>query len=513
MSWLLRAFGGGAAQGAGPAQPLPLPPLLPAARAPPGAAHAPAVLDTAPAGGGAGAQSQAGPSPLRAALSLAALRAIPHAAACAAAPSAATPPAAASPAAAPPAVTPGAAPARRALGEQLGAGNSPPRAASPSQLRPHLPLRASPRLAALTTTTARGAAPACGKARAGEARAGEERPSAPRSVEEMRQRRGSDPELPVGMPTGPWAEKAQAHADINAFCMNIKTHGGGFAVVWGSSDRGNATRSWARGDRCMLACHQHALPHSCKWKLWLEECLEGWAIWSFKGHDVCVAHSHTLVQSREEANAHTAMRSIPESLLVTAKSMVRAGLRVAEVSRWLRHEVEKDGDEVAFNYQDVYSATGASTKERMLDATNLVELLRLREQEHGLFYRTTTDGEGCLKNVFFAMAGAHDIYAVDARHQVVEFDTKVRSATQPPRRARPVRRGGARDAAARAARRRRCASQAQRAFRRSVRRRAIRRRGRRPGQAARRRGGAAGQRRGTAARATHARGQTLTVAP
>ncbi len=67
-------------------------------------------------------------------------------------------------------------------------------------------------------------------------------------------------------------------------------------------------------------------------------------------------------------------------------------------------------------YQDVYTATGASTAERALDATNLTELLHKREQEHKPFYRTTTDEEGGLKTVFFEMQGAREIYAVDAKH-------------------------------------------------------------------------------------------------
>jgi CTP-dependent riboflavin kinase len=104
------------------------------------------------------------------------------------------------------------------------------------------------------------------------------------------------------------------------------------------------------------------------------------------------------------------MRSIPEALLLIAKSMVHAGVRVSDANRYLRREVETKGGEVTWTYQDVYHATGASTAERALDATNLTEMLQRREQEQGLFYRTTMDGEGCLQNVFFEMQGAHEIY-------------------------------------------------------------------------------------------------------
>ena len=53
------------------------------------------------------------------------------------------------------------------------------------------------------------------------------------------------------------------------------------------------------------------------------------------------------------------------------------------------------------------------------------------EQEENLFFRAQTDIEGCLTSVFFAMPGAHEIYAVDMDHQVVELDTKVHCLRQP----------------------------------------------------------------------------------
>jgi hypothetical protein len=214
-----------------------------------------------------------------------------------------------------------------------------------------------------------------------------------RTLKEMVLRRGFDVDLPKGTPTGPWATPAQALAELNAFFSNPKTGDGGFAVSWGSTRKGVATTAWRRGDQKLLVCHERGLPHCCKWRLWVEECVEGWVIYKFAGHDELRAHSHELVQSREEANAHSSMRSIPEALLPIAKSMVASGVRPSDVNRWLQREVETEGKEVTFNYMDVYHATGASTTERAMDATNLAELMRQREQEQGLFYCTTTDGE------------------------------------------------------------------------------------------------------------------------
>jgi hypothetical protein len=235
--------------------------------------------------------------------------------------------------------------------------------------------------------------------------------------------------LPLGFPTGPWETADAALVEIHKFTKNTKTDGGGFACVWGGRRDGTDTRGWERGVQKKLICHEHGQPHCCKWNLWLEHCVEGWAIFTFSWHDSAAgaAHSHALLQTQAEANARPQMRGIPEEHLAAAKNMVAAGASPKAAWQFLQYVVLAEGKEVTFTYQDVYHATGASTKQRALDATNLVETLRQREQEQGLFYRTQSDEEGCLKNVFYAMPGAHELYAVDAEHQVVEFDTKVRA--------------------------------------------------------------------------------------
>ena len=332
-----------------------------------------------------------------------------------------------------PRARPATAAASRALLDAIGAGSAcqratPEREAADSTAR--LIQRESPRLAARAN-----ACPAAGLAVAG----GIAEPcgsGARRSVQQLRLKHAA-PSLPCGFPTGPWQTDKAALDEINTFTTDTRTDSGGFAVGWGSKKAATSAAGWARGTRKKVICHQHKEPHHCKWSMWLEECVEGWVVSDLSGHndDIGESHSHLLAQTREEANAHAAMRSIPEELLPTAKSMVAAGLRVADVVRWLIRQVKATGDEVAFNYMDVYHATGASTVERALDATNMMEALRQREQQDGLFFRSQTDSEGCLKSVFFAMHGAHEIYAVDAKRQVVEIDTKVCCACQPtPRR-------------------------------------------------------------------------------
>ena len=206
--------------------------------------------------------------------------------------------------------------------------------------------------------------------------------------------------LPVGMPTGPWQDAESAKAELKAWCMDLKTAGGGWGITWG----GVRAASSRRGTERKLVCHLHGglRVAPCKWRLSLEECVGGWVVSAHVPHSEGCAHSHTLTQSTAEANAHTAMRSIPADLLPQAKSLAAAGIATKSVLTWLKHTVTVRGEEVTFEYMDVYHAVGASTAERALDATNLVEALRQREQEQKLFSRTTNDKDGFLDKVGYS---------------------------------------------------------------------------------------------------------------
>jgi hypothetical protein len=231
----------------------------------------------------------------------------------------------------------------------------------------------------------------------------------------------------VEMPTGPFATDELAKAEINAWAGDRGTAGGGFGVFWSSLKPAVLSGRGSRGILHRLACHNNSLKHGkCTWSLVLEECQEGWAIRSFHPHDGAESgHNHPLIQTAVEARARSSMREIPRELVDIGKALVLSGVQPNQVFRFLKEQAEKDGAEALFTYQDVYHACGASTGERRLDATNLVEMLNKREMEEGLFQRTTTDESGCLKEVFFVMEGATEVYANAPEKQVVEIDHKV----------------------------------------------------------------------------------------
>lgn len=238
------------------------------------------------------------------------------------------------------------------------------------------------------------------------------------------------PDLPLGFPTGPWADRETAKTEIAAFCRDPSTGGGGHGVVWKQLRAGNDVH----GAQCALACHEHKNT-GCKWRVTFEETLEGWTPYSTFGD-----HSaHALAQSVEEANVHKAMRDIPSELVQHAKNMADSGIPVCAIDRFLRHQVMLRRDVPTWTYQDVYHLVGASTRQRAMDATGFCEQLFEREHRTGLFQRRKTDADGCLSHVFFVMEGAHELISIDPDNVVVELDTKARAAPLAPlRQASPL---------------------------------------------------------------------------
>jgi len=263
----------------------------------------------------------------------------------------------------------------------------------------------------------------------------------PRRVAQLRplklMRMGEDEHLAerlreMEVPTGPWQTDELAKVDINAWALKRNLAGGGWAVFWSSLKPALISPRGAAHDRgCLhtLACHNRRNSITpCTWTLTLEECQEGWAIRSYHPHDGEESgHNHSLIHTAVEAKARSSMRDIPRDLVDIGKALIQAGVEPSRVFTFLKQQAERDGAEALFTYQDVYHACGASTGERRLDATNLVEMLRTREMEEGLFQRTTTNESGCLKEVFFEMKGATEVYANAPEKQLVEIDHKVRS--------------------------------------------------------------------------------------
>ena len=256
----------------------------------------------------------------------------------------------------------------------------------------------------------------------------------PRSIAKMRvgdEKRGV-PDWPTDAPAGPWDSVTAAKSAIDAWA--VVRPSGGFAVVKsttrdGVGEPGTAGR-WDRGRRQVLECHDRKT--GCKWGVTLEHCNEGWAVYRFSAHPGTEnGHNHSLTTSLQEALTRPTMRNVPPELVETGKELYREGMGAAHIFRWMRSHVTAEGKTAHFHVRDVEYAVGATTGEKRFDATNLVERLRQREVDQGLFHRVQTNGEGQLTHVFMQAAGSHAIYANEVERQVVEIDTKVRAHIMP----------------------------------------------------------------------------------
>lgn len=177
-----------------------------------------------------------------------------------------------------------------------------------------------------------------------------------------------------------------------------------------------------RGARNTFGCNGRA-KCGCTWQLTLEFTEEGWVV-----QNTHALHTgHMLPTTLAESNATAQLRFIPEQYLQQAKSMVAGGcITVGKTNHWMQQQARADGIQVTWTYQDLYTATSASTAARLLDATAFIEMLTARTKTDGLYHSYTTDEDGALNKGFFVMAGAVDRWAVGGDANVVIYDTTVR---------------------------------------------------------------------------------------
>jgi hypothetical protein len=73
-------------------------------------------------------------------------------------------------------------------------------------------------------------------------------------------------DLPAGMPSGPWPSDIQVRGELEEWCRNRQTGGGGWAIRWAC--KRDPRRN--RGVQRVLQCYR-ATTDRCKWQLVVEE--------------------------------------------------------------------------------------------------------------------------------------------------------------------------------------------------------------------------------------------------
>ena len=163
--------------------------------------------------------------------------------------------------------------------------------------------------------------------------------AAPSGVDKSRLRPAADiiaqrGPVPPGFPVGPWATHHEAKLKLNAYFhpgFSVNLHGYKGATKFA-------------GPKSYLLCHMNnegkaataplrvrgGLGVSCKWRIRIEQSVEGWIISNF----TCLDHNHELVSNPAEALAHASLRSIPEDLANFGTLLKQGGLAPAEILKY-----------------------------------------------------------------------------------------------------------------------------------------------------------------------------------
>jgi len=217
----------------------------------------------------------------------------------------------------------------------------------------------------------------------------------------MRTKCASDVPFPETLPNGPWLSAESAKAELDAWCQNVAVCGGGWGTSWINSRQANSSRGVQR----VLGCHLKTR-HVCKWQLTLEETTAGWVVYSLTDE-----HTHELTQSLAESNSYAGMRAIPPDYHDLVRVLAAAGQSAAAIFRVLESKASRDGVPVTFTRQDVYTFSGATTAEKVFDATGLLEKLNERHKVQGLPFHFESDEEGRLSRVFIVLCADGRSYA------------------------------------------------------------------------------------------------------
>ena len=233
-----------------------------------------------------------------------------------------------------------------------------------------------------------------------------------RTAEQLERKRGDGFRLHPGCPQGPWQAHDEAKRAVKLWAMSKQD--GSWGVTWvKGEDPGNSRR----GPQRFLACAQHTR-FRCGWRGTLEQTTAGWMWNSFSEHTggegkppaLGNGHSHALDKTTGQRLADATQREIPVELHDWARTMRLAGCGIKEIENTLREHVQRAGGTPAFVYGDVRRLV-APGLDPSWDAVGFIERLGQRHEEGGLAYDVSLDEDGKLRDAFWVMPDAYEIYA------------------------------------------------------------------------------------------------------
>ena len=265
-------------------------------------------------------------------------------------------------------------------------------------------------------------------------------------------------DLPTNWPRGPWTDHFVARDAFN-------THfNPGFGVTLDSKKVGTKKS----GQKVFLLCHRHGIMRkststntrvrggegvNCKWKITLEESIEGWVVSKINN----LEHTHDLVTTRAESLAHASLRKIPDDLITFGLFLKQAGMGPADILKYVQFEVMfsivilycyhclasnvyarsfdlnachslfnevaiQSDRAITWNYDDVYNKFKVSAEDRKMDATRFCDWLKEMDT-HGMPSFIDVSKFGQLKSAAFTVPGALEWWAINKDYISIHYDT------------------------------------------------------------------------------------------
>ena len=246
-----------------------------------------------------------------------------------------------------------------------------------------------------------------------------------------------DSDVPPGFPIGPFCveackdEQTPLQSEVNKWCKDCNTGGGGFKVVSAHPRRDKLSNKLVQ---CGFQCNSNSgQPHEkCKFNVRYQKCADDqWILTGYSPHKdpsgkvTKNGHSHPLEQSMVQMRAqHAGQTDIPGELQTLGDDMAGGGATAAEIQRVLRNKADMlNIDTTSWTYKAIHRrfvSTLQATPE--LDLEDLSHFLKKREAEEVLSYEIRTDRHGFTTAVFWQFQHSMEAWAVAKDDNVLLFD-------------------------------------------------------------------------------------------
>lgn len=245
-----------------------------------------------------------------------------------------------------------------------------------------------------------------------------------------------EPGIPEGMPSGPFNTFQALFEAISKWSQQSR----GFAVKKDTLLKALVSR----GERRLILCHKarNRSKHgdratmerpnqknkctNCPWGVYCEESTAGWIPTNMRGSGgVVTEHNHEVAQNLMELRAiEPSLRCVPEYLNEEARVLEKKGDPASAIFTFLSKRCREEKTEITFTLQDIQNTFSPDSNIGCLDCTNLVtHLSERKEADLDLHWNTSQKPDGSLKNAFFTMSGAVDVWS-QSQAKVVVLDTK-----------------------------------------------------------------------------------------